>query len=102
VSATDIQRLQDYIYDAGADLSRLRSRDAAQADRLQADLDALREEVIYLKVKLRKEGTAPRSEYSDLRDRIENLRTRARAETSTSATTRTDPTGTSQPTGGSS
>lgn len=28
ISAADIQRLQDRIYDAGSDLSRLRSRDA--------------------------------------------------------------------------
>ena len=87
VTTADIQRLQDQIYDAGSDLSRLRSRDASQADRLQADLDALREEVIYLKVKLRKDGTVPRSEYSDLRDRIESLRTRARGESTTAGTT---------------
>jgi len=103
VSNADIQRLQDYIYDAGADLSRLRSRDAAQADRLQTDLDALREEVTYLKVKLRKEGSVARSEYSDLRDRIEALRTRARGETPAERTT-TGKTGTGSisPAGGTS
>lgn len=88
VSSADIQRLQDSIYDAGADLSRLRSHDAAQADRLQADLDALREEVTYLKVKLRKEGSVPRTDYTDLRDRIDTLRTRARGETPAVGTTR--------------
>ena len=56
VTTGDIQRLQDDVYDAGSDLSRLRGRDAALADRLQDDLDELRDEVIYLKVKLRKEG----------------------------------------------
>ncbi len=87
VSTVDIQRLQDYIYDASADLSRLRSRDAAQADRLQTDLDALREEVTYLKVKLRKEGSVARTEYTDLRNRIEALRTRAQGETPAVGTT---------------
>jgi len=97
VSNADIQRLQDYIYDAGADLSRLRSRDATQADRLQTDLDALREEVTYLKVKLRKEGSVPRTEYSDLRDRIEALRTRARGETPAAGATKGETTGSLPP-----
>ncbi|HOC17810.1 MAG TPA: hypothetical protein PKK95_06065 [Vicinamibacterales bacterium] len=82
VTTADIQRLQDDVYDAGSDLSRLRSRDAALADRLQDDLDLLREEVIYLKVKLRREGGVSRSEYSELRDRIGSLRQRARGESS--------------------
>jgi len=80
VTTADIQRLQDDVYDAGSDLSRLRSRDAALADRLQDDLDLLREEVIYLKVKLRREGGVSRSEYTELRDRISSLRQRARGE----------------------
>ena len=38
-------------------MSRLRSRDSALADDLQIELDDLRDEVVYLKVKLRKEGS---------------------------------------------
>ena len=48
VTTTDIQRLQDQVYDAGNEVSRLRSRDQALADRLQAQLDDLRDEVVYL------------------------------------------------------
>jgi hypothetical protein len=81
VTAGDIQRLQDSIYDAGGELSRLRSRDAALADRLQDDLDTLRDEAIYLKVKLRREGTVTRSELTELRGRIDDLRNRARGAT---------------------
>jgi hypothetical protein len=80
VSSADIQRLQDNVYQASSDVSRARSRSSELADRLQAELDELREEVIYLKVKLRKEGSVARREYSDLRDRIEALRSRARGE----------------------
>jgi hypothetical protein len=80
VTQADIQRLQDNIYQAGTDVSQARTRDAARANQLQAELDELREEVIYLKVKLRKEGSLVRSEYSDVRDRIEDLRTRARGD----------------------
>jgi hypothetical protein len=51
---------------------------------LQEDLDGLREEVIYLRVKLRKEGSVSRAEYNEVRDRIQDLRSRARGEGSTS------------------
>ena len=86
VSNNDIQRLQDEIYEANRDVSRLRSSDSTTAARLQEDLDALRDEAIYLRVKLRKEGSVSRSEYTDLRDRIQNLRSQARNEPQGSGT----------------
>ena len=110
VTTSDIQRLQDLVYQAGTDVSVQRGRDATRASQLQSELDELRDEVTYLKVKLRKEGTVPRTEYSDLRDRIENLRTQARGDatgaystpsSSSSATTNRQPT-TSGSTSGSS
>jgi hypothetical protein len=76
VSSSDIQRLQDGIYDLGGELSRLRSRDANAARDYQDELDELRDEVTYLRVKVRKGESVPRSEYSSLRDRIEDLRAR--------------------------
>jgi hypothetical protein len=79
-TAADIQRLQDSVYDAGSDVARLRDRDARLADSLQQDLDELRDEVVYLKVKLRKESNVSRTEYTDVRDRIERLRSQARGE----------------------
>lgn len=102
VTQADIQRLQDNVFQAGNDVAQLRGRDAARADQLQTQLDELREEVIYLKVKLRKERTLARAEYSDVRDRIENLRTRARGDATgaygtapATTTSRTTTTGTS-------
>ena len=81
VTQSDILRLQDNVYQAGNDVSQLRSRDSARASQLQAELDELREEVIYLKVKLRKDPQGfARIEYTDVRDRIEDLRTRARGD----------------------
>jgi hypothetical protein len=77
VSQSDIQRLQDEVYQAGSDISRMR---AGNSSNLQTELDDLRDEVIYLKVKLRKEGSVNRTEYADLRDRLQNLRSRARGE----------------------
>ena len=86
VTQTDIQRLQDNLLQASTDISQLRSRDTARATQLQAELDDLREEVIYLKVKLRKERSLVRSEYADVRDSIEDLRTRARGDTTNAYT----------------
>jgi len=82
VSSADIQRLQDDVYQASSDISRLRSSNSADATRMQDELDTLREEVIYLKVKLRKEGSVSRADYTDVRNRIQDLRSRARGETS--------------------
>jgi len=79
VTGADIQRLQDSVYDVSRDLSAVRARDARLADSLQAQLDDLRDEVIYLKVKLRKD-TVSRAEYTDLRDRIERVGVQARGE----------------------
>jgi TolA-binding protein len=80
VTPSDIQRLQDNIYQADRDVSQLRGRDSNRASQLQAELDDLRDEVTYLKVKLRKEGSLARAEYSDTRDRIEDIRSRARGD----------------------
>jgi len=72
--------LQDEVYQAGTDVSRLRTTDALQAGRLQDELDTLREDVIYLKVKLRKESAVSRSEYTQVRDQLTDLRARARGD----------------------
>ena len=82
VSTADIQRLQEDVYQASGDVSRLRSTDAPAASRLQDELDDIRDEVTYLKVKLRKEGSVSRSDYTDVRDRLQGLRTRARGDVS--------------------
>src|SRR5687768_10185396 len=86
LTAADIQRLQDNVFDATTDVSRLRQRDARLAESLEAELEDLRDEVIYLKVKLRKTG-ATRAEYADLRDRIDRLRSQARGEPAPAANT---------------
>jgi hypothetical protein len=87
VTQADIQRLQDNLYLADRDVTQLRGRDAERATQLQAQLDELRDEVIYLKVKLRKEQTLGRNEYSDVRDRIETVRSSARSDATAFSTT---------------
>jgi len=80
VTTSDVQRLQDDIYAASRDVSQARSRDTTLGSQLQSELDDASDEAIYLKVKLRKNETIARSDYSDLRDRIENIRSRARGD----------------------
>jgi len=77
VTQADIQRLQDSVFQAGSDVQQLKGRDSARASQLQTQLDDLRDEVIYLKVKLRKEGSLQRNEYANLRDRLDDLRSQA-------------------------
>jgi hypothetical protein len=88
LTQADIQRLQDSVYEASGDVTRLRQRDARLAESLGSELDDLRDEVIYLKVKLRKSG-ATRAEYSDLRDRIDRLRSQARGDAAPASTSST-------------
>ncbi len=85
VTQADVQRLQDNVYLADRDISQLRSRDATSANQLVTELDDLRDEVVYLKVKLRKERTLSRTEYADVRDRIDDLRARARGDVASAA-----------------
>src|SRR3954449_1591845 len=59
------------------DIARTQSADR---DRLQTQLDEVRDEVVYLKVKMRKEGSVNRSDYNDVRDRLQNIRSEARGE----------------------
>ncbi|HET7696520.1 MAG TPA: hypothetical protein VFK57_12475 [Vicinamibacterales bacterium] len=80
VTSSDIQRLQDQVYDASNEVSRLRGRDQQLADRLQNQLDDVRDEVVYLRVKLRKEGNISRSEFNEVRTRVDSIRAEARGE----------------------
>ncbi len=89
VSQADIQRLQDSATQAAAEVQQLRSRDAARASQLQTQLDDVRDEVTYLKVKLRKEGSLQRSEYATVRDRLDDLRSQATATGSNASTNTT-------------
>ena len=85
ITQTDIQRLENAIYDTARDVTQLRNRDATLANRLQTDLDDARDEAIYLKVKLRKNETVTRSDYRELSDRIDTIRAQARGDSTRSS-----------------
>jgi hypothetical protein len=103
VTSADLQRLQDSIYDTSRDVSQLRARDAALASQLETELDEARDDVIYLRVKLRRNEPLARTEYSQLRDKIDDIRSRARGNGGPAASSGADRTGerTSAPTSSS-
>src|SRR5918995_5054778 len=77
-TAADVQRLQDQVYNLDREISRLRTSDPQRVSQLQSELDDLRDEVVYLRVKLRREGTLSRNDYTDVRSRLDDLRGRVR------------------------
>jgi hypothetical protein len=80
VTQTDIQRLQDGISTTTKDIAQARTRDAALADKLQRELDDVRDQTTYLRVKLQRNEPIARSDYSDLRDRLDSISDRARGD----------------------
>lgn len=80
MTTSDLTRLQQTSDQIGTDLQQLRQRDRTGARALQAELADLDDEIVYLKVKLRKERNVGRYEFTDLRDRLENLRSRVRGD----------------------
>jgi hypothetical protein len=93
MTTSDLSRLQQTSDQISTDLQQLRQRDRTAARALQAELADLDDEIIYLKVKQRKDGTVGRYEFTDLRDRLENLRSRVRGDANGSYSTggRSDP-----------
>lgn len=94
VSSADIQRLEDAIADASRDVSQA---PGASASELSSALEAARDETIYLKVKLKKGESIPRTEYFELRDRIDDLRSRARSRDGAAAGSSSDAPRTASP-----
>jgi hypothetical protein len=77
VTAADITRLETTASEIDRNIAALKPGDPTLAASLEKSLLELREEIAYLKVKLRREEVVGRSEYSALRDRLETLRVKA-------------------------
>jgi hypothetical protein len=80
VTTSDVQRLQDGIDDASRAIAQMRTRDATAAASLQAELDEVRDETTYMRVKVRKDEPVDSRELADLRDRVDSILRRARGE----------------------
>jgi len=80
VAATELRRVQERVDETSAEIARLRELESVRAGRLQARLDDLRDECVYLRVKLRKEGLS-REEINAVRVRVDSLYAEAHEET---------------------
>jgi hypothetical protein len=76
MTTSDVTRLEQSVDALGSDILKVRQRDRAAARVFQTELADLEDEVTYLKVKLRRERRVSRADWIDVRDRIENLRSR--------------------------
>ncbi len=85
ITSEDVQRLEASAAAVDAEIASLRVKDARLAGELADELASLREEIIYLKVRLRREGTVAPADFLAVQDRLEALRARA-AGTKTAST----------------
>lgn len=77
VTAADLTRLETTAAEIAVRTEELRKTDPTLAADVSNALTDLRDEVTYLRVKMRREGSVTRDEYASLRDRLETLRVRA-------------------------
>ena len=80
VTLADITRLESTASDIERQATVLRRTDATLAVEVMRSLSDLRDDVTYLRVKLRRDGSVTRTEYNDVRDRLETLRVKATGE----------------------
>jgi hypothetical protein len=92
VTAADLTRLDATVAEIERQLATLNKTDVTLAADVDKTLAELRDEVTYLKVKLRREGSVPRTDYANLRDKLENLRIRAQGQMVSAQPARDEPT----------
>jgi hypothetical protein len=77
VTAADITRLETAASEISKRVDELKASDPTLASDVSGRLSELNDEVTYLRVKLKREGSVTRDEYAALRDRLDTLRVRA-------------------------
>jgi len=80
VTAADLTRLESSAAEISVQVDVLKKTDATLATDVSRTLADLRDEITYLKVKMRREGSVTRDEYANLRDRLETLRIKAKGD----------------------
>lgn len=80
VTAADLARLETTAGEIRTAVDALKQTDATLAADVEKSLADLTDEITYLRVKLRREGSVSRDEYAALRDRFETLRVRAQGQ----------------------
>src|SRR5437762_113338 len=77
VTAADVSRLETAASDIDRQITTLRRTDPTLAASVERSLADLRDDITYLRVKLRREGNVMRPDYAEVRDRLETLRIKA-------------------------
>lgn len=77
MTQTDLERLQDQHAAVSKTVEDLRRTDTPRANTLSGELDLLRDDIAYLRVRLRRENSVPRSEYTAVRDRLDAIQRQA-------------------------
>lgn len=77
VTAVELTRLETTAGEIEKQAAGLKKTDATLATLVEKTLADLRDEIAYLRVKLRRDGVVTRVEYADVRDRLETLRVKA-------------------------
>jgi hypothetical protein len=80
VTAADVTRLEASASEIGRQVEVLKKSDPTLATDVGRVLTELTDDVTYLRVKMRREGTVTREEYASIRDRLETLRVRAQGQ----------------------
>jgi hypothetical protein len=91
VAETDLTRLETTAGEIAKQIPALERTDASLAADVKKTLTGLQEDITYLKVKFRREGSVSRAEFGDVRDRLETLRLKAQVPMVTAQPTTADP-----------
>ena len=76
ITSTDLTRLDTRADEIAGRAADLKTGDPTLYDEVAKRLADLRDDITYLKVKLRKEGSVSRQEYADVSDRLQTLNNR--------------------------
>ena len=77
VTEADLAKLDATATEISKQAASLRPSDPTLAADVEKSLALLKEDVIYLRVRLRREGTVQRADFNDVRDRLETLRVKS-------------------------
>jgi len=93
VTAADLTRLEAGASEVSKAVTALERTDATLSAEMKKQLGDVTDEITYLKVKMRREGTVTREEYASVRDRLDTLRIRAQGQKVSSSPAGADPSG---------
>lgn len=77
MTQADLDRLQDQQAAVTKQVDDLRQKDTPLANKLSGELELVRDDIAYLRVRLRRESSVPRGEYTAVRDRLDAIQREA-------------------------